>query len=405
MKEYTDALSGVHIAKLHHDGYIPSVARILLCRFLSETSLPYANDTVAGFDSVARAKRIAAFWERSSRKKPRTTRDYLTVKAARKAARASRNNAALSRQLERFGFAGSDGQHGIADKIVHRTTFQIGTQDVIVKSSLSGGRSQVGGGVREPITEFSDKSRSALESKIRNLPEGSIQYFLTLTMPFYGVGEHVTTRPAKYLMKKTRQWLQYQGVEDGMWFMEFQGGKDSPGTVHFHAFLGSAPAGGSDAIATYWAGLISETIADPEIKEKTFRNMLAVHTGKARCSRPCLEAVRKPHAASWYASKYSTKAEQKKPPIWFGTPGRFWAFWGQLKPAWNYVYMVGAKNSQRAFAMLQHFAESRGFSPMTTITGETGLEHPRSYFTRTMRGAAADFDDWLEMVGLGAAPF
>ena len=402
MKEYTDALSGVHIAKPLHDGYIPSVARILLRRFLSETSLPYANDTVAGFDSVARAKRIAAFWERSSRKKPRTTRDYLTIKAARKAARASRNNAAISRKLERFGFAGSDDQLGIADKIVHRTTFQIGTQDVIVKSSLSGGRVQLGGGVRKPITEFSDKSRSALESKIRNLPEGSIKYFLTLTMPFHGVGQYVKQKESKYLIKLVRQWLQYHGVRDGFWFLEFQ---TALGTVHFHAFLASAPAGGADAIATYWAGLVSGMIADPEIKEQTFRNMLAVHTGKARFSRPCLEAVRKPHAASWYAAKYGTKSEQKKPPFWFGTPGRFWAVWGQLRPAWNYVYMIGAKNSQRAFAMLQHFAESRGFSPMTTITGETGLEHPRSYFTRTMRGAAADFDDWLEMVGLGSAPF
>lgn len=405
MKAYTDALPVVHIAKPLHDGYIPSVQRILLRRFLSETSLPFARDTVAGFDAVARAKRIADFWERSSRKQPRTTRDYLTLKAARKADRAARNNASMSRRLERFGFAGTDSRLGIADKITHKVTFQVGTQDVIVKSVLSGGRSQVGGGVRKPITEFSDKSRSALESKIRNLPEGSIKYFLTLTMPFHGVGQYVKQAESKYLIKLVRQWLQYHGVKDGFWFMEFQG-ESNMGTVHFHAFLASAPAGGSDAIAAYWAGLVSEMIADPEIKEKTFRNMLAVHTGQAnKFSRPCLETVRKPHAASWYAAKYGTKAEQKKPPFWFGTPGRFWAVWGQLRPAWNYVYMIGAENSQRAFAMLQEFARIKGFNPMTTTTDDLGGDVPRSYFTRTMRGAANDFDDWLEMVGLGSAPF
>ena len=399
MKEYTDALSGVHIAKPLHDGYIQSVARINLGTFLSENPLPYANDTPVGTATTARDARIAAFWEKSSSPSKRTP-----AKPSKKAKSVALRNAAMSRVLGCVGFSGSHDQLGIADHVTHKVTFQVGTQDVIVKSSLSGGRVQLGGGVRLPITEFSNKSRSALETKIRNLPEGSIKYFLTLTMPCWGVGEHVKKKEAKYLIKQVRQWLKYHGVKDGFWFMEFQGDRNH-GTVHFHAFLASSPVGGSDAIATYWAGLVTETIADPEIKEKTYRNMLAVHTGTAKFNRPCLEAVRKPHAASYYASKYGVKGEQKKPPSWFGAPGRFWAVWGQLKPAWNYVYMVGAKNSQRAFAMLQHFAESRGFSPMTTITGETGLEHPRSYFTRTMRGAAADFDDWLEMVGLGSAPF
>ena len=397
MKEYTDALSGVHIAKPLHDGYIQSVARINLGTFLSENPLPYANDTPVGISTAARDARIAAFWDRSSKPRKKTR-----AKPSPKVVLAARNVASISRQLESVGLSGSGGQLGIADKITHKVTFQIGTQDVIVKSHLSGGRVQLGGGVREPITEFSDKSRSALESKIRNLPEGSIKYFLTLTMPFHGVGQYVKQKESKYLIKLVRQWLQYHGVRDGFWFLEFQ---TALGTVHFHAFLASAPAGGADAIATYWAGLVSGMIADPEIKEQTFRNMLAVHTGKARHSRPCLEAVRKPHAASWYAAKYGTKSEQKKPPFWFGTPGRFWAVWGQLKPAWNYVYMVGVGVSQRAFAMLQEFARIKGFNPMTTTTDDLGGEVSRSYFTRTMRGAAADFDDWLEMVGLGSLPF
>lgn len=385
MKEYTDALPGVHIAKLHHDGYIPSVARINLGTFLSENPLPYANDTTSGVAAIRRAYRIAN--PRINQVSDATRHRLPPVPIA---------------HPDHFGIAGRSGAASLADKIVHKVTFQVGTQDVIVKSSLSGGRVQLGGGVRKPITEFSDKSRSALESKIRNLPDGSIQYFLTLTMPFHGVGEYVKQKESKYLMQKVRQWLQYHGARDGFWFLEFQG---ALGTVHFHAFLTTAPTGGADAVATYWAGLVSETIADPEIKEKTFRNMLAVHTGKARYSRPCLEAVRKPHAASWYASKYGTKSEQKTPPFWFGTPGRFWAVWGQLRPAWNYVYMAGVGVSQRAFAMLQEFARIKGFNPMTTTTDNLGGEVSRSYFTRTMRGAAADFDDWLEMVGLGSLPF
>ena len=61
----------------------------------------------------------------------------------------------------------------------------------------------------------------------------------------------------------------------------------------------------------------------------------------------------------------------------------------------------GAEAAYTAFAMLQEFARIKGFSPMTSIRDpETQTELPRAFFTRTMRGAAAEIDDWLSMVGL-----
>lgn len=382
MKEYTDAPQGVHliekIATPFEDGYIPAVARLNLKRFLSETSLPFAND---GASPRCRELRVLAFWEKS---------DKQEKKSKPKEAKVLTESQLRAKEVKDFLNRNQTVQHDVV--------LQVGVQDIKVSSKLTGGRSQVGGGIRKSITEFSSKSRSALESNIRNLPDGSIQYFLTLTMPFFEVGRYLKGDSAKYLMKKIRQWLQYHGVTAGIWFMEFQ---DKFGNVHFHCYLNKSPVGGLQAVATQWCKMVSALAPTVELQELAYAKMLPVHLGQARFSRPCLEPMRVPHAASYYASKYCVKSDQKKPPSWFGTPGRFWGAWGEMKPSWNTIYLRGAEAAYKAFAMLQEFARIKGFSPMASIRDpETETELPRAFFTRTMRGAVADIDDWLSMVGL-----
>ena len=382
MKEYTDALQGVHrvekIARPFEDGYIPSVARINLNRFMSETSLPYADDGVC---PKRRDLRVLAFWEKSGKQEK---------KSKNKKAKVLTESQLRDKELKDF--------YNRNQTVQHDVVLLVGVQDIKVISKLTGGRSQVGGGVRKAITEFSPKSRAALESNIRNLPDGSIQYFLTLTMPFFEVGRYLQGDSAKYLMQKIRQWLQYHGVTAGIWFMEFQ---DKFGNVHFHAYLNKSPVGGLQAVATQWCKMVSALAPTVELQELAYTKMLPVHLGQARFSRPCLEKMRVPHAASYYASKYCVKSDQKKPPSWFGTPGRFWGSWGEMKPSWNAIYLRGAEAAYKAFAMLQEFARIKGFSPMTSIRDpETQTELPRAFFTRTMRGAVAEIDDWLSMVGL-----
>jgi hypothetical protein len=55
MKEYTDALSGVHIAKPLQDGYIPVVARINLNKWLKENPTDFQRE-----------QKIEAFWVKSA---------------------------------------------------------------------------------------------------------------------------------------------------------------------------------------------------------------------------------------------------------------------------------------------------------------------------------------------------
>lgn len=386
MKEYTIALQGVYIAKPLEDGYIPAVARINLNRWLVENPTGHQRE-----------QKIEAFWIKSA----------LPAQPFVDIFKQDKPDKELEVKLDK------DGNPILPKRLRHKPTVQafnanqdvqhdvileIGVQDVRVVSKLTGGRSQVGGGVRTAITEFSDKSRRALETNIRNLPDGSIQYFLTLTMPFFEVGRYLKGDTSKYLMQKIRQWLQYHGVTAGIWFMEFQ---DKFGNVHFHAYLNKQPNGGLDAVATQWCKMVSAMAPTVELQDLAYNKMLAVHLGKALHSRPCLEKMRVPHAASLYASKYCVKSDQKKPPFWFGKPGRFWGAWGEMKPCWNYIYLKGAEAAYKCFFMLQEFARIKGFNPMTSIRDpETKTELPRAFFTRMMRGAVKELDDWLVMVGL-----
>lgn len=216
----------------------------------------------------------------------------------------------------------------------HVSEITIGAQDVFVTNTLRGGREQVGGGIRGKITEWSKQSRSRCERHIRNVEDGSIRAFLTLTYPGeYSNDGLVIKRHLKAMVKR----LKRMGVTDGIWFLEFQ----KRGAPHFHCFLSQWPRSGVEGVAHAWDDVVGS--GDPD--------HLAWHLGKLS-GRPCLEWMRKPHAASYYASKYAVKSEQKTVPELYQNVGRFWGYWGDLKPVYQTYYARGTDACERAVRMI-----------------------------------------------------
>jgi hypothetical protein len=210
----------------------------------------------------------------------------------------------------------------------------VGSQDVFISSTLRGGRAQLGGGARSKITEWSKQSRGRCEKHIRNVEDGAIKAFLTLTYPeHYSNDGKLIKRDLATIIKR----LKRMGVKDGIWFLEFQ----LRGAPHFHCFLSQWPVGGSEAVARAWY----EVVGSGDSKH------LDWHLGKLS-GRPCLEWMRKPHAASYYASKYAVKAEQKQVPTVYQNVGRFWGYWGDLKPVYQTYYSRGSEACSRAVRMI-----------------------------------------------------
>jgi hypothetical protein len=210
----------------------------------------------------------------------------------------------------------------------------VGAQDVFISSTLRGGRPQAGGGVRGKVKEWSKQSRSRCERHIRNVSEGAIKAFLTLTYPedYSNDGKRIK-RDLATMIKR----LKRMGVIDGIWFLEFQ----KRGAPHFHCFLSQWPNGGSDAVAKAWY----EVVGSGDEKH------LRWHKG-GLSGRPCLEWMRKPHAASYYASKYAVKADQKTVPVLYQNVGRFWGYWGDLKPVYQTYYSRGSESCAAAVRMI-----------------------------------------------------
>lgn len=210
----------------------------------------------------------------------------------------------------------------------------VGSQDVMISSTVKGGRVQLGGGIRGKIKEWSKQSRGRCEKHIRNVPDGSIRSFLTLTYPrgFDNDGIRVK-RDLATMIKR----LKRMGVKDGIWFLEFQ----KRGAPHFHCFLSQWPRCGVSGVAHAWY----EVVGSGDQKH------LDWHLGKLS-GRPCLEWMRKPHAASYYASKYAVKAEQKKVPTVYQNVGRFWGYWGDLKPVYQVYYARGVDACRAAVKMI-----------------------------------------------------
>lgn len=244
----------------------------------------------------------------------------------------------------------------------------VGEQDVIVKATVRGGKTQVGGGVRGSITEWSKKSRARCERHIRNVPEGSILAFLTLTYPsaFSNDGKRIK-RDLASMVKR----LKRMGVDDGIWFLEFQ----KRGAPHVHCFVSKWPVGGSGAVAKAWY----EVVGSGDVKH------LHWHEGKLS-GRPCLEYMRVPHAASYYACKYAVKSEQKDVPEDYLNVGRFWGCWGDLKPVYAYYYARGSGMAQAAVEMIRmwKWAKFNGY-----------VEQGIALYSATLRGCS--IDDLLQL--------
>ena len=204
-------------------------------------------------------------------------------------------------------------------------TLQIGNQDVVVKHKISGGAipNHAGGGKRGKITRLSKASIKRMKLASRNVPEGAFQAFVTLTYPddFPTDGLKV-----KRDLSVFRKWLKRRGI-GAFWFLEFQ----KRGAPHYHLFLSSYPLGGVQAVAKAWFRIVGSR--DPK--------HLAWHLGQLS-GRSCLEYVRKPHVASYYATKYAAKQEQKDVPADYANVGRFWGMFGAIRPVWRFVVGHGS---------------------------------------------------------------
>ena len=225
-------------------------------------------------------------------------------------------------------------------------TLQIGVQDVVVKHTTINGAIQnhAGGGKRGKITKLTGAAVKRMKLAARNVPEGSFEAFLTLTYPqdFPADGLKV-----KRDLSAMRKWLMRRRI-GSFWFMEFQ----KRGAPHFHMFLSNYPLCGVKGVSAAWFKIVGS--GDPK--------HLAVHLGEAGVSRsgggvarPCLEYVRKPHAASFYATKYAAKQEQKNVPEGYSNVGRFWGMFGGMRPVWRFVSGRGSHCVESTKRMVNHF--------------------------------------------------
>jgi hypothetical protein len=165
--------------------------------------------------------------------------------------------------------------------------------------------------------------------------------------------------------------LKRMGVVGGIWFLEFQ----KRGAPHMHCFLGSWPSGGVNAVAQAWYDVVGSG------DEKHLHWHQGLLSG-----RPCLEVMRVPHAASYYACKYAVKADQKYVPEHYCSVGRFWGYWGNLKPVYE-VYF--ARGSEAAFAAVEMIRMFKG--------GRFGgrVQEGMIFYSATLRGCS--IDDLLEL--------
>ncbi|QTR49217.1 rolling circle replication-associated protein [Candidatus Thiothrix anitrata] len=217
-------------------------------------------------------------------------------------------------------------------------TLKIGVQDVVVKHTTINGAIQnhAGGGKRGKITKLSRASVRRMKLTARNVPEGSFEAFLTLTYPqdFPTNGKKV-----KRDLAAMRKWLKRRQI-GGFWFLEFQ----KRGAPHYHLFLSNYPLGGVAAVSKAWFKIVGSQ--DPK--------HLDWHMGRLS-GRPCLEYMRKPHAASFYATKYASKQEQKNVPEGYSDVGRFWGIFGGMRPVWRFVVGRGSHCVESTKRLVNNF--------------------------------------------------
>lgn len=213
----------------------------------------------------------------------------------------------------------------------------VGEQDVVVKCAIANtsipATAGAGAHKRGKVKTFSRKSSDNLKLNIRNLPTGSLKCMLTLTYPD---DYPVDGKQVKKHFDLMRRWLRARGC-DLLWFLEFQ----VRGAPHFHAYLTGYPAGGVSAVAHHWYKVVGS--GDPK--------HLDWHLGKLS-GRPCLEMLRNPHAASYYATKYASKTCQKQVPAEYQNVGRFWGRSANLKPNWTYIAFRGSESVEQVRCLI-----------------------------------------------------
>lgn len=259
-------------------------------------------------------------------------------------------------------------------------TFQVGIQDVVVKSSVvnhSVKPKSLGGSKRGVIKELTRKSVGRMKLHIRNTGMEHTKAFLTLTYPDNFPTDGVLVKRHFDLMKR---WLKRHGIKSGIWFLEFQ----ARGAPHFHCFLPGYPVGGVNAVSLAWFNIVGSS----DLKH------LAWHRGELS-GRSCLEFFRHPHAASAYATKYATKMEQKAVPKDYQSVGRFWGSWGTARPVWSYINGLGYESLQRGKAAVAIFR--------TRFQTGAALDSwmQRAYVSCTMWGGTIDLPELLESVAFG----
>lgn len=263
--------------------------------------------------------------------------------------------------------------HVPVSSVINEILIKVGTQDVVVKHGIKGGAipNHSGGGKRGKIKVLTRQSVQRMKLHFRNLPENSIVAMLTLTYPANFPCDGLKV---KRDLKAMKEFLKRQHC-GGVWFEEFQ----KRGAPHFHIFLGNFPSCGVSGVAKAWYRIVGSG------DEKH----LNWHLGKLS-GRPCLEWMRKPHAASAYATKYATKMEQKIVPAEYANVGRFWGYFGGLRPVWRYIEGRGSYCAKvTAYLVVNHrckFDESARDWLSKAFVGST------------LWGCSAELDDIMRFV-------
>ena len=254
-------------------------------------------------------------------------------------------------------------------------TLQVGVQDVVVKHSFVNGAipNHAGGGKRGVIKQLSKASIRRMKLTARNVPDGSFEAFLTLTYP-----DNFPTDGLKVKrdLSVFRKWCKRRGI-GAFWFLEFQ----NRGAPHFHLFISNYPLGGVKAVAHAWYRIVGS--GDPK--------HLAWHLGELS-GRPCLEYMRKPHAASFYATKYASKQEQKHVPADYTNVGRFWGTFGNMRVVWTYISGRGSHCVDKTKQLVNNFRCS------FDDRAKNGYWLHKTFISTVMWGCAAELSDILSFV-------
>ena len=201
--------------------------------------------------------------------------------------------------------------------VVGMTVYPKGNVELIRESKIT---SDIERGTRDKVHVFSNASRTRLALVAK---ETTVQFltFITLT---YGVqfphhGWEVKRDLQRWLGHMVREF----GKFDFLWFYEFQ----KRGAPHIHLFttLGPPTRDQRRIMSTIWTDFVQDLVERPYSRLKD-KKVLTLREASWRfhCRKRQWEAITHPNGAANYATKYSLKMRQKKPPKWFGDVGRFW---------------------------------------------------------------------------------